>query len=241
MGILPLSIEILCRKNGVVLDDLSRSRLLSYVEQLRAWNKKINLVSRRDEGNLWESHIIHSLSPLFVLDIPAAIRVLDLGSGGGLPGIPLAIVHGGLEVTLLDSTRKKTLALEEIVRTLGLEGVTVVNGRAEEICLKVPFKQSFEVVIARGVASLVDVMKWSRPFLASLPRAGVPAEKIPRGNKTVIDLPYLLALKGGDLQKEIQEAKIKTGVRRIAELQLVFPGSEALGLEDKKAVVVHWK
>ncbi len=239
MGVPPPSIEVLCRNNGVHLDDLSRERLSAYVEQLLAWNKKINLVSRKDEENIWESHIVHSLSPLFVLDIPSGIRVLDLGSGGGLPGIPLAIVHGGIEVTLLDSIRKKTVAVEEIVRSLGLEGVAVVNGRAEEVCRRVSLKGSFEVVIARAVAPLVDLVRWSWPFLAVRPRAGVASEKVSKGDKTVIDLPYLLALKGGDLEREIREAKLKTGVRRISELRLVFPGSEALGLEDKKAVVVH--
>lgn len=239
MAFLPPLIELLCRKNGIHLDDLSRGRLTAYVEQLLSWNKKINLVSRKDEENIWESHIVHSLSPLFVLDIPAGIRVLDLGSGGGLPGIPLAIVHGGLEVTLLDSIRKKTMAVEEILRNLGLEGVTVVNGRAEEVCQQISLKGSFEVVIARAVAPLVDLVRWSRPFLAVRPRVGFASEKVTKGDKTVIDLPYLLALKGGNLEGEIREAKLKAGARRISELRLVFPGSEALSLEDKKAVVVH--
>jgi 16S rRNA (guanine527-N7)-methyltransferase len=233
------SLEVLCRKNGVYLDDLSRGLLSAYVDQLLLWNKRINLVSRKDEENIWESHILHSLSPLFVLDMPAGIRVLDLGSGGGLPGIPLAIVHGGLEVTLLDSIRKKTVALQEIVRSLGLQGVTVVHGRAEEVCRRVSLRGSFEVVIARAVAPLVDLVRWSRPFLAAHPRQGFASEKVRKGDKTVLDLPYLLALKGGDLEREFQEAKLKGGVTRISELRLVFPGSETLGLEEKKAVVVH--
>ena len=239
MGFFPPAIEVLCRNNGVHLDAVSRERLSGYVDLLLAWNKKINLVSRKDEEHIWESHIVHSLSPLFVLEIPSGIRLLDLGSGGGLPGIPLAIVHGGLEVTLLDSIRKKTMAVEEIVRSLGLGGVTVLNGRAEDVCHRLSLKGSFEVVIARAVAPLVDLVRWSYPFLSVRPRAGFAAERISKGGKTVIDLPYLLALKGGDLEREIQEARLKAGAGKISQLPLVFPGSEALGLEEKKAVIVH--
>jgi 16S rRNA (guanine527-N7)-methyltransferase len=237
----PLSIELLCRKNGVFLDDAKREKLSSYVDQLIAWNRKINLISRKDEEHIWESHIIHSLSPLFVLEVPTDIRLLDLGTGGGLPGIPLAIVHWGLKVTLIDSIRKKTIAVEEMVRNLGLEHVRVVNGRAEDLADDVILRGSFEVVIARAVAPLADLIRWSRPFLAFPPGVDVRAGSSLKGKKTVVNLPYLLALKGGDLQREIQEARLKSGLKQIEELRLVFPGSEALNLEDKKAVLVHWQ
>src|SRR5512141_689453 len=87
-----LRLSKICRDNGLPLDDHQLDLLRRYVELLRAWNVKVNLISRRDEENIWWSHILHSLSILFFLTPPECVKVLDLGTGGGLPGIPLAIL-----------------------------------------------------------------------------------------------------------------------------------------------------
>jgi 16S rRNA (guanine527-N7)-methyltransferase len=235
---LPLHIEGLLRSNGVLLDDDQKDRLGRYVDLLVEWNKRINLVSRRDSGNIWESHILHSLSPLFFLEIPSGVSLLDLGSGGGLPGIPIAIVLGDVAITLLEATEKKVHAVRSMVEDLQLRSVRVVAGRAEEVGRTKPFAHSFDAVIARAVAPLRDLVRWSRLFI----RTGGTAVTTGKGSmlKSQFSIPYLLALKGGDLQRELRDAGVKGQREAITEIKLAFPGSEDLGLVDKKLIVVEF-
>jgi 16S rRNA (guanine527-N7)-methyltransferase len=234
----PLHIERLLRINGVLLDEDQKFRLGRYVDLLTGWNKRINLVSRRDSANIWESHILHSLSPLFLLQMPGGVSLLDLGSGGGLPGIPLAIVLRGVEITLLDATQKKVHALREMVTDLQLGSVRVVGGRAEELGKLESFAHSFDAVIARSVAPLHDLVQWSRPFLRLNATAVMGCRGA--GPTSLFSFPYLLAMKGGDLQRELRDARLRARGETITEINLVFPGSENLGLVDKKLIIVEF-
>lgn len=224
--------------NGLPLDEEKSALLALYVDLLLDWNRRINLVSRRDSANIWEGHILHSLSPLLMLDIPPRAGFLDLGSGGGLPGVPMAIVRGDLRITLLDSIQKKARALEDIVARLGLAQVEVVCGRVEEVGKGRGRAGAFDAVIARAVASLSDLLRWSRPLLQSseLPVAAVRGSRPERSFR----FPLLLALKGGDLQGEIRDARLKAKGETITEINISFPGSEAFDLVDKKLVVVEY-
>ena len=113
-------VQVICRKNGFELNDGMVQQLEQYVSLLLEWNAKVNLVSRKDQENIWGGHVLHALSMLFRIRLPEEIRVIDLGSGGGLPGIPLAIVNPGWTVGLLDSIQKKCTAVEDIVTRMGL-------------------------------------------------------------------------------------------------------------------------
>ncbi len=240
MESLPLSIDHTLRLNGVFLDEVKRDRLARFVDLLLEWNRRINLVSRRDSENIWESHILHSLSPLFMLDIPSGVSILDLGSGGGFPGIPIAIMRGDVRVTLLDSIQKKVRVLEDIVAALGLSAVRVVGGRAEDVGRDGGYAGSFDAVIARAVAPLADLIRWSEPFLR---RTAGPSSRRKRGeagSHPEFSFPYLLALKGGDLSHEIQGAGLKARQGTITEINLAFPGSEDFPLVDKKLIVVEF-
>jgi 16S rRNA (guanine527-N7)-methyltransferase len=231
---MPPDFDRILRKNGIVLDVKRRQKLDRYVALLLEWNKKVNLISRKGEENILCGHILHSLSPLFLIDIPAGVRLLDLGTGGGFPGIPMAIVHGNMEVVLLDSIKKKVEAVEAMVGELDLPGV----GRAEDLGKKEGWHHSFDIITARAVAPLVDLVKWSAPFL----RGGEfsPSEaRATRPGRIQLREPCLLAYKGGDLQQEIADARIKVRPKRIMEMALIFPGSEELGLEGKKVVIIE--
>jgi 16S rRNA (guanine527-N7)-methyltransferase len=210
------------------------------VELLLEWNKKINLVSRKDTDSIWTSHLMHCLSPLFVLDIPDGVRLLDLGTGGGLPGIPLGIVHGGLHVTLLDSIQKKTRVVESMIQTLGLKSIDVCSLRAEEAGRMDKFAGSYDAVVARAVASLADLVQWSRPFLR---KCNVPAARrrhMSVGAKSEFSFPYLLVLKGGDLEREKRDVLMRGRALTITEIELIFQGSENLSLVDKKLIVAEF-
>jgi 16S rRNA (guanine527-N7)-methyltransferase len=210
-----------CRKNGLALDEPGLARLERYAELLREWNARVNLVSRRDTENLWSAHLLHSLSILFVAGLPAEANVMDLGSGGGLPGIPLAIVRPDLRLMLVDSIAKKTAALSAMVAELGLPNIQVVCGRAEQ--LGAAHERKYGVVIARAVAALEDLLKWSE----KLYDRGVPGG------------PMLVAFKGGDLEEELAHVKARVKGAEVRVVPLVFPGSAEAGLEGKKIVVVR--
>ena len=128
----------------------------------RDWNAKINVISRKDIDGLYPHHVLHSLAIAAYLkeEKPeeyagmAGRTVLDLGTGGGFPGIPLAILWPEVTFTLCDSVGKKTLVASEVAKALGLENVTVVNARAETL------PQTFDYVVSRAVASLEDFYPW---------------------------------------------------------------------------------
>jgi len=226
----------LCRRNGLPISESQLALMESYVGALLEWNQKINLVSRKDEGNIWAGHILHSLSILFRMDLPAAASVLDLGSGGGLPGIPLAVVREGWSVTLLDSIQKKCTAVVDIVTRVGLSGrIRVVCGRAEDKVVLRNLSGKFDFVLARGVAPLADLVLWSRPYLRKSGRGKVSGAGTARVGVTP---PALLVYKGGDLEAEIREMQIKARAEVAASIPLAFDGSDEMGLLEKRLIVV---
>lgn len=214
----------ICARNGLSFREEQQHQLSKYVDQLLQWNSKVNLVSRKDEGNVWVNHILHALSLLFKVQLPSGIHILDLGTGGGLPGVPLAIARPDISFALLDSIQKKTAVLNDIIHQIGLSNVEVLTGRAED--LNKSIKKPFDLVVARAVASLPDLVKWSRPFLAKREGGGWQ--------------PQLVAYKGGDLEKEAAQARIRHGVKNVSIIDLVFDGSDELPLQDKKLVIVQF-
>ena len=224
------------RRNGLHCPDTQFERLERYVGHLLEWNQKVNLISRKDEGNVWTGHVLHSVSPLFRVDLPETLNVLDLGSGGGLPGIPLAILREGWSVVLMDSIQKKCTAVGDILNKLELSGrVSVFCGRAEEKVVLAKLAGKFDLVLARGVAPLSDLVQWSRPYLKKGLKGSIREQT---GRHYRLTPPALLAYKGGDLEDEIRQMQIKARADVSAAIPLVFDGSDAMGLLEKKLIVV---
>jgi len=210
-----------CRRNGLALDEGRIAVLERYARLLGEWNSRVNLVSRRDTENFWSAHLLHCISVLFLVEIPRSATVLDLGSGGGLPGVPLAVARPDLHIVLVDSIAKKTAAVAAIVDALELGNVEVVCSRAED--LGGVHAGRYGVVIARAVAPLENLLKWSTKLY----------------DRNVAGGARLVALKGGDLEAEIARARLKRERSEIEVVPLVFAGSAEAGLEEKKIVVVH--
>ena len=161
-------------------------RLKEYCELLRDWNSKINLVSRKDMDRLELKHLAHCLTITKFLRLMPKARLLDVGTGGGLPGIPLAICYPQARFTLLDSIGKKVMALDDMVSKLDLKNVEVRRGRVEEM----PKKRSYDFVIGRAVTALPTFFKWVH-------------NKIAKGAKHS-PANGILYLKGGDYSEELR-------------------------------------
>ncbi|MEW6686471.1 MAG: 16S rRNA (guanine(527)-N(7))-methyltransferase RsmG [Candidatus Edwardsbacteria bacterium] len=143
---------------------------LEYAKELREWNKQINLISRRDIKNLIPHHFLDSLSALrylrqWIAEKIFEPKVIDIGSGGGLPGIPLKIACPEIHLTLLESITKKAKFLEYIVKHLNLQNVEVINLRAEEFLKNQNYRGQYDFALARAVAKLKELLKWSFPLL----------------------------------------------------------------------------
>lgn len=238
------------KQNGLDISDHQLNLLDKFVGLLLEWNKKINLISRKDEENIWENHILHSASILFKLSFPETARCLDIGTGGGLPGIPLKILAPNISITLLDSTQKKIHAVQEMITALSLKDINAVWGRAEEIGRQPEHRNQYDVVLARSVAELKDLVTWSKLFLveksATKPQTRPNAaggrgheEKKLNDARFEIVSPALIALKGGNLEGEIQAAQRSYKSLSIKTINLTLQGSKQFEEGDKKIVVVE--
>lgn len=147
------------------------------------WNSKINVISRKDIDNLYEHHILHSLGICCALRFTDGTSVIDVGTGGGFPGIPLAIMYPQCRFHLIDRTGKKIMVATEIARAIGLENVTFRHGSIEEETLKCDF------AVSRGVMPLQETIRLVRKNISPIQH-----NALPNG---------LLCLKGGDLQHEL--------------------------------------
>ncbi len=156
----------------------------------KEWNEKINIISRKDIDSLYEKHVLHSLSIAAVFNFEPGSKIIDIGTGGGFPGMPLAIFFPEVQFHLVDSIAKKLKVAQAVVDVLELKNVTVQHIRVENIKNK-----KFDYAISRAVAPLKDLWKWSKPLLYK--RADM---KYPNG---------LICLKGGDLTTEIAESNLK--------------------------------
>ena len=148
------------------------------------WNLKINVVSRKDIDELYLRHVLHSLAIAKVVQFKPGAKILDVGTGGGFPGIPLAILFPETQFHLVDSIGKKIKVVDEVVAGLGLENVKTTNGRAEEL------KDTYDFIVSRAVAQMETFVRWTRGRISK---------------KQNHDLKNgILYLKGGDLSEELK-------------------------------------
>ena len=153
------------------------------------WNEKINVISRKDIDNIYTNHVLHSLGIAKVMSFNKGAQVMDVGTGGGFPGIPLAILFPETEFHLVDSIGKKIKVVQEVAKALGLKNVNASHQRAEQV------DEKFDFVVSRAVTQLKDFYPWVRGKFNKQSK-----NTLPNG---------ILYLKGGDLAQEIKESGLK--------------------------------
>ncbi|HRO42206.1 MAG TPA: 16S rRNA (guanine(527)-N(7))-methyltransferase RsmG [Flavipsychrobacter sp.] len=159
-------------------------------ELYKEWNEKINVISRKDIDALYEKHVLHSLAIAALCNFHNGAKVIDIGTGGGFPGIPLAIFFPEVEFLLADSIGKKIKVVQEVATAIDLKNVTAVHSRVEAI------GQVFDFAVSRAVAPLGELWGWIKPSL----RKGKMSDEFSNG---------LLCLKGGDLATEIKASGLR--------------------------------
>lgn len=160
----------------------------------KEWNDKINVISRKDIDSLYERHVLHSLAIAAVFEFEPGTEIIDLGTGGGFPGIPLAIFFPEVKFHLVDSIAKKLKVVDAVAENTGLKNVTTQHSRIEDIK-----NRKFDFVVSRAVAPLKDLWRWSKPLLKSKQQENLNQQHV----------PGLICLKGGDLALEIQESRTR--------------------------------
>jgi 16S rRNA (guanine527-N7)-methyltransferase len=198
-------------------DESLYSSFLLYRQQLLDWNTRTILTAITDPDDVLLKHFLDSLSLLNAYDKPHT-RLLDIGSGAGFPGLPLKIVRPAWHVTLLEATGKKTAFLQHMVETLALKDIDVVHGRAEELAHNKKYRSTFDVVTARAVSSLSNLLEYCAPYC----RVG----------------GSILLPKKGDLSTELEQGKraaTLVGAAFHADLSVDLPG-----LDDGRHILV-WR
>jgi 16S rRNA (guanine527-N7)-methyltransferase len=169
------------------LSEEQQAQFLLLEELYKDWNQKVNVVSRKDIDELYLRHVLHSLGIAKIQEFKDGAEVLDVGTGGGFPGIPLAILFPNVHFTLVDSIGKKIKVVDEVVQGLGLNNVVTINARVEEL------QKQFDFIVSRAVAAMPTFVHWIK--------GKIKKESLHERRNGI------LYLKGGDLSEELKEYK----------------------------------
>lgn len=195
------------------LSDRQKEQFAALYDLYYDWNSKINVISRKDIGNLYQHHVLHSLAIAKYISFKPGTTVMDMGCGGGFPGIPLAIMFPEVQFHLVDSIGKKVRVAGEIAAAIGLTNVRTSHSRAEDI------KDKYSFVVSRAVMQLPDLVKICRKNISK-----EQSNALPNG---------IICLKGGDMTAETQAFR---NCREIVDISSYF-GEEYF--KDKKVVYVQ--
>ena len=209
-----------CWANGFNPEPMRNERLAFFAQLVTEKNKTVNLISRKDVESIIENHIF--ISAYITKFLPDKMtRFLDIGTGGGLPGIPLAIMCPELRGVLADSTRKKIDAVKEFIDKLKLSNVITENSRVEDPAFIEKHKGTFDLIVSRAVVPIIILFRYSLPL--------------------VKDKAFIVAMKGGDLDEEFQKAelKYKSFIKKSTVYELAYKPTNLRNKKGKKLVVIE--
>lgn len=207
-------------ENGYLPDEDQLERLALYASLVVEKNSVVNLISRKDISSVIENHVF--ISAFIHSYIPAKVsNFIDIGTGGGFPGIPLAIVKKNLQGILIDSTAKKINAVKEFIDKLKLGNVAAINDRVENPEFIANYRNSFDLVVSRATVPLLLLIRYAMPL--------------------VKEKSYLAAIKGGDLSDEIQKAELKYRVyiKKLTVFELAYKPTNIRNEKGKKLILLE--
>lgn len=185
------------------LREKDAARFSDYKKLLQEWNEKINITSITEDSEIDIKHFLDSLTCLSFDLFEGDKTLIDIGTGGGFPGIPLKIMKENLDVTLLDSLNKRIIFLDQVIKDLGLKGIRAVHGRAEELSRKEDYREKFSIAVSRAVASLDTLSEYCLPFV----KVG----------------GHFIAMKGPEIEEELEASQnaIKLLGGKVIETKIV--------------------
>ena len=210
------NVRRICLENGLDISDSQWQLLEKWAALLLEVNQKVNLISRKETEFLWEKQILPCLALLIFRKFGLDADVCDFGTGGGLPGMPLAIVRPDLRLTLLDSRHKKIEVVQQMIERLKLSNAQAVLGRGEELGKQRPWRQRFPLLTARAVAPLIDLVRWT----ADLRKA-----------ESVLHI-----YKGGEIKEEVFALSKKVSGVRVNKSLMVLKGYPKFA-ENQKYII----
>ncbi len=209
-----------CWENGFTPEPTRAERLAYFAELVTKKNEKMNLISKRDVNSIIEKHVF--LSAYITKYIPdKSTRFLDIGTGGGFPGIPLAIMRPDLRGVLVDSTSKKISAVKEFIDKLKLSNVIAENDRVESERFKENYSNTFDLIVSRSTVPLIILFRYALPLIK--------------------EKAFLLAIKGGDLALEFKKAetKYKAHIKKSTIYELAYKPTNIRNQKGKKLVLLE--
>lgn len=175
------------KKLNIELNEEMLEKFSKYKGLLKEWNEKINITTITDDVEIDQKHFLDSLTVLNSKLFNGKKKVIDIGTGGGFPGVPIKIANPLLEVTLLDSLNKRIIFLNEVIKVLNLEGISAIHGRAEEYSITEQYREKYDIAVSRAVASLNTLSEYCIPFV----KVG----------------GYFVSMKGPDVEEELKQSK----------------------------------
>lgn len=196
----------------IVLSEEQLQQFLSYYEMLIEKNKVMNLTAIIEKEEVIDKHFIDSISLNKAMDVTKPLKILDLGTGAGFPGIPLKIAYPNLEITLLDSLNKRIKFLDEVIEVLGLEGIVTIHGRAEDYAKQASYREQFDICVSRAVANLATLSEYCLPYVKEggcfiSYKSGSVEEELEQSKKAIFEL-------GGKVKEVIAFTLPETDIER---------------------------
>ncbi len=177
-----------CENEGLTFDDKMYNNFIEYKELIKEWNEKINLTAITEDEQIIKKHFIDSIKVFKFPYVKEAKNIIDIGTGGGFPGIPMKIVKSDCSMVLLDSLNKRINFLNEVIDKLDLNDIKTIHGRAEDFAQRTEYRENFDLAVSRAVANLTVLLELCLPYV----KVG----------------GYFVALKGPSIEEEIKDATV---------------------------------